>query len=57
MIEFIDSIIGLLDLCLNNLSRKTTRKHIFQGGLVMPIIVDYEYEDGTTKRVTYPRCG
>ncbi len=24
------------------------------GGLVMPIIVDYEYEDGTKERITYP---
>ena len=24
------------------------------GGLVMPIIVDYEYEDGSVERVTYP---
>jgi hypothetical protein len=24
------------------------------GGLVMPIIVDYEYEDGTVERVKYP---
>jgi hypothetical protein len=24
------------------------------GGLVMPIIVDYEYEDGTIERVKYP---
>jgi hypothetical protein len=24
------------------------------GGLVMPIIVEYAYEDGTTKKVTYP---
>ena len=24
------------------------------GGLVMPIIVDYEYEDGTIERITYP---
>jgi hypothetical protein len=24
------------------------------GGLVMPIIVDFEYEDGTKQRITYP---
>ena len=24
------------------------------GGLVMPIIVQYEYEDGTKERITYP---
>ena len=24
------------------------------GGLVMPIIVDYEYEDGTKERIQYP---
>lgn len=24
------------------------------GGLVMPLIVEYEYEDGTTKKVNYP---
>ena len=24
------------------------------GGLVMPVIVEYTYEDGTSKKVTYP---
>ena len=26
------------------------------GGLVMPIIVDYSYEDGTKERYKYPNC-
>ena len=44
----------------NEVSDKEVPKFFYEiifekpGGLVMPIIVDYEYEDGTTKRVTYP---
>ena len=44
----------------NELSNKEVPKFFYEvvfekpGGLVMPIIVDFEYEDGTTKRITYP---
>jgi hypothetical protein len=44
----------------NEVSNKEVPKFFYEvifekpGGLVMPIIVDFEYEDGTTKRVTYP---
>jgi len=44
----------------NKVSNKEVPKFFYEvifekpGGLVMPIIVDFEYEDGTTKRVTYP---
>jgi hypothetical protein len=44
----------------NEISNKEVPKFFYEvifekpGGLVMPIIVDFEYEDGTTKRVTYP---
>jgi hypothetical protein len=44
----------------NEVSNKEVPKFFYEvifekpGGLVMPIIIDFEYEDGTTKRVTYP---
>ncbi|MGO3260835.1 M1 family metallopeptidase [Mesonia sp.] len=40
--------------------RMTVPKHFYQikfnkpGGLVMPLIVEYKYKDGTSERMTYP---
>lgn len=40
--------------------RMTVPKHFYQikfnkpGGLVMPLIVEYNYKDGTSERITYP---